>query len=453
MTYDICQCQVTLSDAQAVRDWNGLIKAFLSHGTTAPKHLKAVLTAEPDFAMGHAVRGLFSMMMGRREIIEVGHQANTTAQEKLCLGGANRRETLWCEALDVWVSGSALGAISTLEKALALNPADTFTMKVIHAIRFIVGDSIGMRRSVEAVLQAHDADHALRGYTLGCYAFSLEETGDYDAAERVGLEGLTYAPDDAWGLHAVAHVYDMTHNPAKGISLIDHNTTAWDHCNNFRFHVWWHKALLHLDRGEYADVLHLYDTKVRYEKTDDYRDFSNASSLLTRLELEGVDVGTRWSELADLAESRSEDGCLVFADLHYMLALSGDSRADATSNLIGRVARDAKTQTEAGRLMTIPGMSAATGLAAFGEGRYDDAFHHLLSAQPHFGAMGGSHAQRDVFERVTVDAGIRAGQLDQAEHLVRARNKLRGGHIDTFGETRLQTISNARRVALSVAAQ
>ena len=140
MTYDICQCQVTLSDAQAVGDWNGLIKAFLSHGTTAPTHLKAVLAAEPDFAMGHAVRGLFSMMMGRREIIEVGHQANTTAQEKLRLGVANRRETLWCEALDIWVSGSAIGAISTLEKALALNPADTLTMKVIHAIRFIVGE-------------------------------------------------------------------------------------------------------------------------------------------------------------------------------------------------------------------------------------------------------------------------------------------------------------------------
>ena len=154
----------------------------------------------------------------------------------------------------------------------------------------------------------------------------------------------------------------MSHNPAKGISLIDHNTAAWDHCNNFRFHVWWHKALLHLDHSEYAYVLHLYDTKIRYEKTDDYRDFSNASSLLTRLELEGVDVGNRWSELADLAGSRSEDGCRIFADLHYMLALSGDSRAGATSNWIGRVARDAKTQTEAGRLMTAPGMAAATAL-------------------------------------------------------------------------------------------
>ncbi|CRK75202.1 MULTISPECIES: hypothetical protein [Nereida] len=99
------------ADAQAVRDWNGLIKAFLSHGTTAPKYLKAVLTAEPDFAMGHAVRGLFSMMMGRREIIEVGHQANTTVQEKLRLGGANRHETLWCEALGIWVSGSAIRAL------------------------------------------------------------------------------------------------------------------------------------------------------------------------------------------------------------------------------------------------------------------------------------------------------------------------------------------------------
>ena len=95
------------------------------------------------------------------------------------------------------------------------------------------------------------------------------------------------------------------------------------HCNNFRYHVWWHKALLHMDKGEFDVALGLYDARIRADKTDDYRDISNATSLLMRLELEGVDVGPRWHELADLAEARTDDGCLVFADLHYMLALTG----------------------------------------------------------------------------------------------------------------------------------
>jgi hypothetical protein len=59
---------------------------------------------------------------------------------------------------------------------------------------------------------------------------------------------------------------------------------------------------MHLDLGEYDAALALYDADIRAEKTDDYRDISNGASLLSRLELEGVDVGDRWEELADLSE-------------------------------------------------------------------------------------------------------------------------------------------------------
>ena len=83
--------------------------------------------------------------------------------------------------------------------------------------------------------------------------------------------------------------------------------------------------------ARYDAALALYDAEIRAEKTDDYRDISNAASLLSRLELEGVDVGDRWEELAVLAEKRTEDGCLAFADLHYMLALCGGRRDTAVA--------------------------------------------------------------------------------------------------------------------------
>jgi len=453
MYYDICTAPVSLTRPSSINHWNQMIRAFLAHGTEAPVHLGALLEAEPDYAMVHAAKGLFSMMMGRRELVDVARQAHADALVALAQGGANNRERLWVEALGVWLNDKPSDAIHCMEQALRLAPADTLSMKVSHAIRFIMGDNHGMRRSLERVIGAHDADHPLRGFVLGCLSFAQEETGSYGEAEASGLEGLTLASDDAWGMHAVAHVYDMTHDPVRGINLIEGHTDAWDHCNNFRFHVWWHKALLHMDRGEMDHVLALYDTKIREEKTDDYRDFSNASSLLMRLELEGVNVGDRWGELADLAEQRSDDGCLVFADLHYMLALSGDKRPDAATRLVARVAQSAEQAGDMAGVMKHPGLLAAEGLAAFGEAKYDLAFKQLAAAQPSFQTMGGSHAQRDVFERVTIDAALRAGRLAEAEQLIIARTALRKGAADTFAETRLQSVRDLRAISQSTAAQ
>lgn len=453
MLTDICTCEVSLTNPDAVAEWNGVVLGILSHGQSAPVHLGKLLDLAPDYALAHAVKGLSALMLGRRELVEVAANANRTAQTALSASGATRRERLWCAALDAWLRGHPSVAIARMEDALILNPADTISMKLSHGIRFIIGDNHGMRRSVERVIPAHPEDHPLRGYALGCLAFGMEETGHYAEAERMGLRGLETALDDAWGLHAVTHVYDMTHRTDDGIALIDGNMAAWDHCNNFRFHVWWHKALLHLDQGDVAQVLSLYDDQIRSDKTDDYRDFSNASSLLTRLELEGIDVGTRWEELADLAEKRSDDGCLVFADLHYMLALAGDDREDAAAQMLARVAKDAQGHDEMALIMDNPGVAAAEGLAAFGAANYATAFDKLRAARPRFQMMGGSHAQRDVFERVTIEAGLRAGRLDATEALLSDRTAQRAGAIDAFADKRLRMIADARDINATFAAE
>ena len=454
MLSDICTCETSLTNHEALREWNALVKAFLAHGSATPVHLNAVLSLEPEFAMVHAVKGLFSILLGRRELYDVAREASKAANAALAKGNATQRERLWCQALDDWLAGRTSAVIDRMEEALRLNPADTLSMKTSHAVRFVLGDSQGMRRSIETVMPAHGADHPLRGYALGCHSFALEETGDYRASEQAGILALEHAEDDAWGLHAVAHVYDMTHRPDHGIALIDQNSPAWGHCNNFRFHVWWHKALLHLDRGETNYVLDLYDTCIRDEKTDDYRDFSNASSLLMRLELEGTNVGNRWAELTELAEKRSTDGCLAFADLHYMMALTGDKSPEAATRLVARMATEgADAQNEASVIMKTPGADTATGLSAFGDGNYALAFQHLAAARPDMAKVGGSHAQRDIFERITIEAGLRAGRLKETEAMLIERTRMRNGIEDSFAALRMQKIADIRQINQTVAAQ
>ena len=449
---DVCYGDTSLQDAASLNDWNATIRAFLGHGSATPTHLGAVLAANPDFAMAQALRGLFCMLLGRREMVVTAFEALTLAQA----GRADYpRERAFVTALQLWLNGHPTRAIESLETILRANPADTLAMKLSQAIRFVMGDARGMRQSVERVLAAHGPDHPLRGFAHGCHAFTLEETGDYAGAEAAGLFGLDAAPDDAWGLHAVTHVYDMTAQSQRGIDLITARDGSWLHCNNFRYHVWWHKALLHLDQGQMDAVLDIYDTKMRVDKTDDYRDIANASSLLMRLQLEGISVGTRWDELADLSETRIEDGCLAFADLHYILALMGGEREIAIQKLLSRLGQTARTMPDAefDKILAHPGLVCATGLAAFAEGNYEASFVALSAARPVMQSIGGSHAQRDVFERLTIDAGIRAGQADKAEALLLQRISLRAGAEDHFTLLRRGTIAAMRQSSYVHAAQ
>ena len=440
--HDIFDQPVSLSDAAAVAEWNAMATAFLAHGAATPVHLGKLLELAPDYAGAHAVKGLFYALLGRRELLEEAEAALGRARR--LEGGANPRERALIATLDAVLAGQTTRAIAALEGVLAGAPTDTLAMKLSHALRFVIGDGQGMRGSIEAVLPAYSDDHAGRGYLLGCHAFSLEETGDYARAALTGRAALTLAPDDAWGLHAVAHVHDMTADAKGGLDWLEGREQAWAHCNNFRFHVWWHKALMLLDLGRMDAALELYDRQIRSEKTDDYRDISNATSLLSRLELEGVDVGDRWEELADLSERRTEDGCLIFADLHYLLALTHESREQAVARMLARLAEDAdRSANEVEMRMAVPGLNAAKGLEAFGDGDYGTAFAALSLARPHMQGAGGSHAQRDVFERLTIDAGLRAGRLAEAEAMLADRTARRGGHEDGYAAARRQLIASA----------
>lgn len=445
---DIFRQDTTLATASALESWNKTQLAFLAHGAATPTHLAATLQADPQFALGHVVKSIFYILLGRKELLTTAQEAYVAAEAAHRANPVTAREMHFLEALRAWMQGQPRKALSHFEAALAANPTDTLAMKLDHAVRFVLGDSTGMRAMIETVMPFYDNSHAGYGYLMGCHAFALEETGDYSDAQVAGRKALLLAPDDAWGLHAVAHVHDMTADAAGGIKWLTGREDAWAHCNNFRYHVWWHKALMHLDLGEVDVVLDLYDQQIRQDKTDDYRDISNATSLLSRLELDGVHVGDRWEELADLSANRTEDGCLIFADLHYMLALVADNRDDAIASMLGRLHKDARApHTDMQKAMADPGLAAAAGLAAFGESHFEQAFVNLAQAHGNMQQAGGSHAQRDVFERLTIDSGIRAGMLDQAETILAQRTAQRKGRIDGYAAARQRLIAEGRRAA------
>ncbi|RJE81935.1 tetratricopeptide repeat protein [Paracoccus onubensis] len=438
----------TSLDAADIEIWNRVIKGILSHAESTAADLSAVIAKDPDFALAQAVRGLSCLLLGRREMAAVAQEAYQAALAAARRRPPTPREAGFMQALALWLRGYPAAAAECLQQVLDDNPRDALAMKMVQAIQFVMGRPDLMRRSVETILP-HWEDHSAKGYMLGCHAFTLEEAGDYAIAERTGQRAVELAPDDAWGLHAVAHVFDMTGRAQEGLDWLNGREASWAHCNNFRFHVWWHQALMHLDIGDFDAALALYDSEIRREKTDDYRDIANATSLLARLEIEGVDVGDRWEEVAELSEKRAGDGCLAFADLHYLLGLIGGGRDQAAARLVGNMARARPSEGDAKAIICRNGHHTALGLHAYANGNYCMAWLNLQKAVQELQAVGGSHAQRDVFSRIAVEAGLRAGFLDETENLLKQRTRAHAGCQDGYTLRRLEFLASVRKNALA----
>jgi hypothetical protein len=76
-------------------------------------------------------------------------------------------------------------------------------------------------------------------------------------------------------------------------------------------------------------------------------------------------------------------------------------------------------------------LPAARGLVAHARGAYEDASRMLAPTIGEMARIGGSHAQRDLFERVLLDAQIRCGDLVPAQQkleLMRQRDE-RAPHV------------------------
>jgi tetratricopeptide (TPR) repeat protein len=440
--YDRCGLALTAADAVAVAAFDETVENFLAHARATPAALARVFEADGDVLLGWCAKGAFAFLLAHAELRPLVREAAERAALSATTRGATPRERCYVGAVEALARRAPREAIDQLEKALALAPDDAFAAKLSHALRFMLGDAAGMRGSLARVRARMAADHPLAGYLLGCDAFAHEETGDYRAAESLGREALRRAPRDAWGMHAVAHVYEMTGKPAAGIAWIEQNLGSAAHCNNFAAHVFWHLALFKLERGDHAAVLALYDRHIRADHTDDFRDIANGASLLARLELEGIEVGARWAELADIAERRIGDGSLAFADLHYCLALVGAGRRRAAAALAARLGGDSGSTggDDVGRRIGGP---IAAALIARSAGRHAEAAKRLLKLRPNLWRIGGSHAQRDVFEQLALDSAVRAGFGVEVGAILEARLDARGGN--RFAEKRLALLARRQR--------
>lgn len=416
----------TTSSQDAVDCFDATMDEYVHFGTDTGEHLKATLAADPEFTMAHVLRGYFMQLFCVAALTEKAAQSLAKARETASSRGIDAREQHHVDALGAWVEGNMRAAVRHWEAILLDHPLDMLAVKLSQFTHFYLGDSRRLRDSVARILYAWDADVPGQANVLGMYAFGLEESGDYASAERYGREAVARDPADAWATHAVAHVLEMQDRRRDGIDWLRGLESNWRQANNFRFHVWWHLALFHLELEQHDEVLRLYDEEFRSEPTEEYLDVCNATSMLWRLEERGVDVGDRWKELAEVSAKRIDGHGLVFPDMHFMMALeaAGDHAAGERmlQSLEAMVGKAGVTQAE---VIDDVALELARAIAAWYRDDYAGVVRHLLPIRYELAQIGGSHAQRDLFHQLLIAATLRAPRPELARALLGERTRLK----------------------------
>uniref|UniRef100_UPI00398EF26E tetratricopeptide repeat protein 38 isoform X2 n=1 Tax=Pristiophorus japonicus TaxID=55135 RepID=UPI00398EF26E len=343
--------------------------------------------ADPDFVMGQVViNGLELIGTGR----SVWLDKDLDAAIKRMVGLSKtqeitERERLHVEAVDMFAKGSLPKACDIWEQILLSKPTDLLALKLAYDSYFYLGQQRQLRDCVARVLPHWTSQIPFYGYLKGMYSFGLMETNFYDLAEKTAKEGS-----------------DMLA------------------CHNY-----WHWALYHIEKGEYETALSIYDTHVSPScfNSGTMLDLVDACSMLYRLQMEGINVDNRWKELLRITKNHAKDHILIFNDAHILMSLLGAKDAESANQLVTSLQELSQTPGENSQhqLARDLGLPICQAITEFANGNYSHTVDLLNPVRYQIKNIGGSDAQRDVFNLLLINAALKS---DSRSHQKLARSLL-----------------------------
>ncbi|MGC2856061.1 tetratricopeptide repeat protein [Novispirillum sp. DQ9] len=406
----------------AVDAYDAAVHAFNIYRGDPIALIDQAIAEAPQFAGAHIFKAL---------ACAVATEPEATAAARALAGHARTlpmsdRDRSLLAAVDHITAGNWTAAGLALDAHSMCHPRDLVALQAGHLVDFYRANARNLRDRIARALPQWSADVPGYSIVLGMYAFGLEESGDYARAEDTGRRAVEAQPLDCWAHHAVAHVLEMQGRAAEGVAWMRDRVATWSGADNFfKVHNWWHQAMFHLDRGETDQALALYDGPVRAERSAVVLDMIDASALLWRLELAGVDVGDRWGELAAAWDAHADGRLYPFNDWHAAMAYLGAGReADAARLLAACRSADA-ANGEVAAWARRTGADLIEGFTAFRRGDHATAVERLHAARFIANSFGGSNAQRDIIDWTLTEAALRGGLRDVARALVNERLALK----------------------------
>lgn len=422
---------LSTSSAEAAERYVDGIDRVFSASVDAEASLLGAIAADEGFALAHAALAPRLQLQGK---VEAAKAAAARARE--LAGGVTRREQQHVEVIATAIGGNPSRALELAREHLAEFPRDGVILQ--QAASFI--SSSGRQDRREERLALHDGLASAYGddwWFLSAHGFAYHELDLFEQSRRLSERSLALCPHNSNASHNLAHVFYETSDHAGGVEFLGEWLQGYEWRAPFHCHLSWHLALFELASGHYQRAMTIYERDINPALVESRTTLEDAASLLWRCELYGyAETPMPWEAVRGLAAKATARAGVAFADAHAALAYAAVSDSAALGRMIdGLRELDTKGHPLAGSIV----LPLVQGVAAFGQGEYDETIRLLEPISGQFGRVGGSHAQHEVFEETLLEAYLRAGRFEQAEALLRKRLNRRPTARDYFWRGRAET--------------
>ena len=426
---------LTTNSPGAVDLYQEGLDLVLSQNYGPDAKLQAALEADEGFAMAHVVQ---AYVLHLQTNVPAARAAAEKAVE--LSAGCSREEQQVARIVHSFTHGKGTEAIGLVHEHLDEFPTDTLAMRVAQRLYMLgcFGSGVPdfpnhLMAMMRKVAPANGDDWAF----LGQYAFAHHETNQPEKAMDLATRSLEGNPQNAVASHSVTHSYFEQGDAANGGRWLGDWLDGWDRRASYNTHLSWHLALFELAQGRYNQALELYETHIRPGvQARNLANLQDAASLMWRLQIySGEEPGKPWDEVRDMALPAAETPGPAFRDCHAALAFAGAGDAESTQKFVDRVKAQGEKGDDLSREMVLP---IALGAAAFAAGDYDEAADLMGPTYPMLARIGGSHAQREVFEDTLLETYIRAGRYGDAKAMLDERLSRRSSVRDTYWMGRLE---------------
>lgn len=424
----------TNSTAAAEQCMEGLDLLLENNYGPAERFQKA-LEADEGFAFAHALMAYTYMQAANPT------EARRSSQRALELaGGISKRERQQAQAIACWASGKGPEAVPLAHQHMAEFPRDVNMLRVAQRLYLLgcygsgvpdfPGHLFNLTKSVESQNRGEWS-------YLGACAFAHHEVGLLDEALDLAQQSLAARPSNAVAAHSAAHAHFETGNNLAGNDFMADWLPTFDKRAQYYVHLSWHHALFELATGHYQKAYDLYEADIRPAVVaKNTTALNDSASLMWRWQMyAGVAPPFPWEELGPIADGATKNPGPAFRDAHAALVLAGGGDEPGLERMLERLTVAAQSGDRTIAEVSLP---LAKGIGAFAHGDYTEAVAQLEPVFPQLARIGGSHAQREVFEDTMLEAYLRAEQFEKAEDMLRTRLKQRESIRDTYRLAQVQ---------------
>ncbi|MEX0784189.1 MAG: tetratricopeptide repeat protein [Dehalococcoidia bacterium] len=410
---------LTTSSARAADLYREGIDLMLAGGFGGEAMIEEALQEDAGFSLARVTHARNLQLRGR---VQEARDLATLAQETS--GDVTRRERQHVDVIATAITDSGEQALAKVREHVAEFPRDAYVLSQANGVYGLIGFSGHINRNdeqldlLESVAPAYGEDW----WFLGALSFAYNELFQSLKARPLAERSVELREGNAHGAHSVAHVCFELGDTAAGTSFLDAFIPGCDERASLHQHLAWHNALFQLREGNVERALDLFETYLRpgaNRFAPPINQVVDPAAFLWRLEAYGHQADpAAWTSLRDDAARFFQRPGVMFADVHCALAYAGAGDEAALGLWIEALRkREAEGKVSGGPIV----VKLAEAAASFATGDYDRVVETLEPSQHEVVRIGGSHAQRELWEDTLIAAYLRSGRGEQAADLLRKR--------------------------------